>query len=194
MSNEIREQLSALMDGELPRDQVRFLLRRVDADAQLAQTWTRYQLASSVLRRSALLPLREDFADALMQQLGEGQSALGRRLLRWAGGGAIAAAVAVFALVSTRPGVNAPQPTATLAASPPVASAPAETANRNLALPQAPAFDFAQPASFDKSGFEGGVISLPRYRHDGSEATTLGPYVLLTAPQQTEPPLALQQH
>ena len=189
MSNEIREQLSALMDGELPRDQVRFLLRRVDADTQLAQTWTRYQLASSVLRRSAVLPLREDFADALMQQLAEGQSGMGRRLLRWAGGGAIAAAVAVFALVSTRPGVNVPQPAATLAAVPAVASAPAETANRNLALPQATAFDFAQPAA--------AVITLPSYRRDGNEQPmTLGPYVLLTAPasQQSEPPLALQQH
>ena len=63
MSNEIREQLSALMDGELPRDQVRFLLRRVDTDDQLASTWMRYQLASSVLRRTAVLPLRADFAE-----------------------------------------------------------------------------------------------------------------------------------
>jgi len=190
MSNEIREQLSALMDGELPRDEVRFLLRRVEADEQLAQTWTRYQLASGVLRRNAVLPLRDDFADALMQRLAQGHASVGNRLLRWAGGGAIAAAVAVFALVSTRPGVNAPQPAATLAAAPPVASAPAETANRNLALPQAPAFDFAQPAA--------AVITLPSYRHDGSEQPmTLGPYVLLTAPpstQQAEPPLALQQH
>ena len=189
MSNEIREQLSALMDGELPRDQVRFLLRRVDADAQLAQTWTRYQLASSVLHRNAALPLRKDFSDALMQKLAEGQSSIGKRVLRWAGGGAIAAAVAVFALVSTRPGVNAPQPAATLAAAPPVASAPAETANRNLALPQAPAFDFAQPAA--------AVITLPSYRRDGNEQPmTLGPYVLLTAPPspQAEPPLTLRQH
>jgi len=189
MSNEIREQLSALMDGELPRDEVRFLLRRVEADEQLAQTWTRYQLASGVLRRNAVLPLRDDFADALMQRLAQGHASVGNRLLRWAGGGAIAAAVAVFALVSTRPGVNAPQPAATLAAAPPVASAPAKTANRNLALPQTPAFDFAQPAA--------AVITLPSYRRDGNEQPmTLGPYVLLTAPPSTpqaEPPLALQQ-
>jgi sigma-E factor negative regulatory protein RseA len=189
MSNEIREHLSALMDGELPRDQVRFLLRRVDADAQLTQTWARYQLASSVLRRSAVLPLREDFADALMQRLAQGQASVGSRLLRWAGGGAIAAAVAVFALVSARPGVNAPPAAPALVSAPPAASAPAETANRNLALPQVRAFDFTQPAA--------AVITLPSYRHDGNEQPmTLGPYVLLTAPasQQTEPPLTLQQH
>jgi len=189
MSNEIREQLSALMDGELPRDQVRFLLRRVDTDDQLASTWMRYQLASSVLRRTAVLPLRADFADALMQRLAGAPASVGNRLLRWAGGGAIAAAVAVFALVSTRPGVNAPQSAPTLASVPPATSVPAEVPSRGLTLPLAPAFDFAQPAA--------AVITLPSYRHEGSEQPmTLGPYVLLTAPastQQAEPPLALQQ-
>jgi sigma-E factor negative regulatory protein RseA len=196
MSNEICEQLSALMDGELPRDQVRFLLRRVDAEPQLALTWTRYQLASGLLRRNAVLPLRKDFADVLMQRLAEGPTRMGKRLLRWAGGGAIAAAVAVFALVATRPGVNAPQSAPTLASVPPAASAPAETPTRNLTVPLAAALDFAQPASFDKGSFEGGVITLPHYRRDGTEATTLGPYVLLTAPPsaQSESPLTLQQH
>ena len=190
MSNEIREQLSALMDGELPRDQVRFLLRRVDADAQLTQTWTRYQMASSVLRRSAVLPLREDFAEALMQSIAAGQAGMGKRLLRWAGGGAIAAAVAVFALVSTRPGANGPQPAVTTVVAAMPLSAGAEAPSRSLALPPVPAFNFAQPAA--------AVITLPSYRRDGSEQPmTLGPYVLLTAPastQQAEPPLALPQH
>jgi len=71
MSEQFREQLSALMDGELPRDQVRFLLRRIDGDAQMAQCWARYQLAAGVLRReTAVLPLRADFADTLMRRAG----------------------------------------------------------------------------------------------------------------------------
>ena len=36
-TDQFGEQLSCLMDGELPRDQLRFLLRRIDADAELAQ-------------------------------------------------------------------------------------------------------------------------------------------------------------
>jgi sigma-E factor negative regulatory protein RseA len=191
MSDEFREQLSALMDGELPRDQVRFLLRRIDNDLQLAQTWTRYQIAGGVLRRqAALTPLREDFADVLMRRMADEPSGFGVRALRWAGGGAIAAAVAVFALVSTRPTVTTPDPAATLASVPPAAAVPAAPAAR-LATP-VPAFDFAQPASFDS------IIRLPRYRHDGANAVEpqemLGPYVLLTAPQAPEPqPLSPRQ-
>jgi sigma-E factor negative regulatory protein RseA len=187
MSDEIREQLSALMDGELPRDQVRFLLRRLDGDVQLTQAWTRYQVAAGVLRRQAAVhPLRADFADVLMQRVEAGQNPIGARLLRWAGGGAIAAAVAVFALVSTRPPAGAPEPAALVAAATPAATAPVEVAAKGAmpALPLQPAFDLAQPASFDK---DYGVISLPRYRRD--QPAMLGPYVLLTAPAaQTESP------
>ena len=179
MSDEIREQLSALMDGELPRDEVRFLLRRIEGDLQLAQTWTRYQLAGSVLRRhGAPVPLREDFAEVLMRRIGEGQVGIGARVLRWAGGGAIAAAVAVFALVSTRPPTGAPDPSVNLAAVAPVATAPVAAPARSAPpMLLQPTFDFAQPASFDK---DNGVISLPRYRHE--QPVTLGPYVLLTVP------------
>ena len=187
MSDEIREQLSALMDGELPRDQVRFLLRRVDTDVQLTQVWTRYQLAGGIMRRQAtLLPLREDFAESLMLRVGEGSSGYGIRILRWAGGGAIAAAVAVFALVSTHPAVNAPEPAAALASAPPAVAAPVAPAARIVAtLPMQPAFDFAQPASLER--FDSGVIALPRYRREtgaAEPAEMLGPYVLLTGPQQ----------
>ena len=179
MSDEIREQLSALMDGELPRDQVRFLLRRIDADTQLAQTWMRYQMAGGVLRRQAVpMPLRADFAEVLMQRVEAGQTRIGARLLRWAGGGAIAAAVAVIALVSTRPPTGVPEPAALVAAVS-AAAAPIDAPAKNVlpTLPLQPAFDFAQPASFDK---DGGVISLPRYRRE--QPVMLGPYVLLTSP------------
>lgn len=184
MSDEIREQLSALVDGELPRDQVRFLLRRIDADTQLVQTWMRYQMAGDVLRRrgTPLSPLRDEFAEVVMRGIGEQRSGTGLRLLRWAGGGAIAAAVAVFALVSTRPTTDV-VPAASLASVPAVAAAPAEPARDALpTVPLQPAFDFAQPASF---------ISLPHYRRE--QPLTLGPYVLLTAPA-TQTADASSQH
>jgi sigma-E factor negative regulatory protein RseA len=182
MSEQFREQLSALMDGELPRDQVRFLLRRIDGDTQLAQAWTRYQLAGGVLRRqAALLPLRGDFTDVLMRRVGAAPAAHGMRMLRWVGGGAIAAAVAVLALVSTRPLENPQEASATLAVVAPVTAAPVVPT-----LPMQPSFDFAQPASFDT-----GVIPLPRYRHElglMQQQDTLGPYVLLTIPQPAQEP------
>jgi len=200
MSDQIREQLSALVDGELARDELRFLLRRIDSDVQLAHVWTRYQVAGTVLRRqTALLPLSKDFADVVSARLSSegsvGGLRLGSRVLRWAGGGAIAAAVAVLALVSSRPSGHLPEAAATLAAAAPAAAAISTPSVRATApAPMQPAFDFAQraqPASFDT-----GVIPLPRYRREfgGAEAQEmLGPYVLLTTPQPPEPQ-SVQQH
>jgi sigma-E factor negative regulatory protein RseA len=184
MSEALREQLSALMDGELPRDQARFLLRSLDADPQLAQSWTRYQLAGAVIRRQAtFVPVDAGFADRVMQAVSQQSSAGGHglRVLRWAGGGAIAAAVAVIALVGTRPAIQSPAPAAT------IASVPAAPAQRpqNVFMPIAPSFDYAQPASFDTN-----VISLPRYRldqrlryADGMLPSAQTPYVLLIQPR-----------
>jgi sigma-E factor negative regulatory protein RseA len=101
------EQLSALMDGELPRDELRFLLRRLEADGALAQRWSRYQIASAVIQRKAFGPAGGGFAAEVMARLDaeavRQPAPLGRRVLRWAGGGAIAASVAIAALVATRP-------------------------------------------------------------------------------------------
>jgi sigma-E factor negative regulatory protein RseA len=191
MSEALREQLSALMDGELPKDQVRFLLRGLEADAELARSWSRYQLASAVIRRqAAFVPVDAAFADRVMQAVSQ-QSAPARagvRILRWAGGGAIAAAVAVIALVGTRPAIQSPTPAAAMA------SVPATPAQRpqNLFMPIAPSFDYAQPASFDSS-----VISLPRYDQrlryaEGLMPNAQAPYVLLIQPPQAPTP-ALQR-
>ena len=51
-----REQLSALMDGALPEDQTRFLLRRLQHDAELAGSWDRWRTAGEVMR--GLAPAR----------------------------------------------------------------------------------------------------------------------------------------
>ncbi len=191
MSQALREQLSALMDGELPNDQMRFLLRGLDADAQLAQSWSRYQLASAVIRRqAAFVPVDAGFADRVMlavsQQVEPGRQ--GVRILRWAGGGAIAAAVAVIALVGTRPAIQSPTPAAV------IASVPAAPAQRpqSVFMPTAPSIDYAQPASFDSS-----VISLPRYDQrlhsaEGLVPNVQAPYVLLIQPPQAPAP-ALQR-
>lgn len=184
MNDEMREQLSALMDGELASDQTRFLLRRVDADAALARCWSRYQLAGAVLRRqpAALMPLRADFPELLMHKLdATSRSRGGLRILRWAGGGAIAAAVAVVALVSNRPAGHGPMAATTIAAAP--AATPMPRA-QDVFMPIAPSFDYAQPASFDT-----GLFNLPRYdlhaQYEAAlRANVQAPYVLLVAPQQ----------
>jgi hypothetical protein len=105
MNNDVKEQLSALMDGELTRDETRFLMRRLDADTQLAKTWSNYQIASDVLKKRFATPLRADFAASVMQVIESERMPVASRgkWARWAGGGAIAAAVAVVALTGTRP-------------------------------------------------------------------------------------------
>ncbi|CCP12772.1 Sigma-E factor negative regulatory protein [Stenotrophomonas maltophilia SKK35] len=48
-----REQLSALVDGELGADEARFLLRRMEHDPELAGCQERWQLLGDVMRGQA---------------------------------------------------------------------------------------------------------------------------------------------
>ena len=154
----IKEQLSALMDGELSRDETRFLMRRLDADTQLATSWSNYHLASDVLKKRFATPMRADFAVSVMQAIVvEQQPAARGGWLRWAGGGAIAAAVAVVALTGTRP-LNEPvvqqQPAIASVDTASVLSGPstlrAETQIKNGVLPMFPALNYTEAASFDR--------------------------------------------
>ena len=111
-----REQLSALMDGALPADETRFLLRRLQHDASLAQSWERWRLSAEVMRGLAPTQrLPEDFALRVAASLrGEGERAeaiaitatAGRQdartpaWLRWGSGAAVAASLAVVALMN----------------------------------------------------------------------------------------------
>ena len=135
-----REQLSALMDGALPEDQTRFLLRRLRHDAELAGSWERWRIASDVMR--GMTPARRlpaDFAGRVSAALHGGEAgpapaAAASRpawLRRGAGAGALAAALAVVALMG-RPALEgeaspaAPAPVAQVAATRAVAPLPAQ--------------------------------------------------------------------
>jgi negative regulator of sigma E activity len=50
MTDRIREQMSALLDGELPRDELGLLVRRLERDEHLRRTFGSYVLAGEVLR------------------------------------------------------------------------------------------------------------------------------------------------
>jgi sigma-E factor negative regulatory protein RseA len=110
MSQPFEEQLSAFMDGELGRDESRFLvrhvtLRRAEGDGVLAGRWTRYHIARLVLRRVPVIALDAGFSDAVMARIDAEAMPQSNRgqWLRWGSGGAIAAAVAVAALMVTKP-------------------------------------------------------------------------------------------
>lgn len=105
-----REDLSALLDGELERSQAAFLLRRLQHDRELRESWTHWQLIGECLRgnRTAV-----PAPAALAERVREAVTAAPvprRRVdwlggLRWAAGFATAAVVAASAFwyVQTRP-------------------------------------------------------------------------------------------
>mgnify|MGYP000089837922 CR=1 FL=1 len=115
MSVDIQEQLSALMDGELGRDERAFLMRRIEHDAQLRALWTRMHLVRDVMaHRPGGAPL--NLADRVMQTLADESRAQpkekranGKAWRPWVGA-ALAASVALIAVLAVAPngGLNAP--------------------------------------------------------------------------------------
>ncbi len=201
MNETAHEQLSALMDGELPRDEMRFLLRGIDRDADLARRWSRYQIARAVLQRQYVPGAtgEDRFASGVMLRLEQDRAAPSRaaRIVRWAGGGAIAAAVAVVALVATRPaGENGSLPavsadTVAAAAATPllIPQMPASQVHQQpvfVPFPAMPAsFADAQPASFESS-FVPRYSVAPRNPVQTFDASPNGfvPYVLMVGARQ----------
>lgn len=119
-SNEIKQQLSDLMDGELDAQRTRFLLRRIASDDQLAASWSRWHTARACLRGESAGPLRADFARSISLAIANeavSRPTLGANVWRWAGGLAVAASVAVAVLLAV-PLNPAPSATAVASADP----------------------------------------------------------------------------
>lgn len=107
MSQDIEEQLSALMDGELGRDERAFLLRRLEHDAELRARWTRYHLLRDVMsnhRGSAPMDLSDRVMSAIADEdrAQRPQARSGGRWRPWAGA-ALAASVALLAVMAISP-------------------------------------------------------------------------------------------
>lgn len=200
MNEQIHEQLSALMDGELDGDQARFVLARAERDPDVARRWARYQFAAQVVRRERPVLLREGFAESVMASLAAPavtiRPRMAHRVLRWGAGGAIAASVAVAALVATQPAGESPtmpaQPAfaraTPVATGPSIAVAPAAAMTTSfgsgevrppLLAPNAP-LD-AAPASY---GMETLLVPSfdPRAPIRHAQSASAAPYVLLVAP------------
>ncbi len=217
MSQPIEEQLSAFMDGELGRDETRFLLRRAERDSGLVQRWTRYHVVRQTLRRQEIVALRVDFSRAVMTRLNEEHAApiVRNAWLRWGSGGAIAAAVAVTALMVTKPATepditpvaataNPPRPIAVTPsnpaqiaatnptlASPLVPNSPIQTTLQTTPIQTTAASfgsDLTEPVSFDPR------LQSYLIRHYEAVGSTgqpdFVPYVLLVQPPQNAEPQA----
>ncbi|MBO1747699.1 sigma-E factor negative regulatory protein [Stenotrophomonas indicatrix] len=136
-----RQQLSALVDGELGADEARFLVRRMEHDPELAGCQERWQLLGDVMRGQASLLAPAGFSAAVAAAIAAepAPQAEPRRQVRrsgwraWGGGAALAASVAAVALFiggeklkEATPGEPlTPQVIASQAELPPAPTAPA---------------------------------------------------------------------
>ena len=105
MSELLREQMSAFCDDALPGEESALLVRRLDDDEQLKQTFACYQLIGATMRRE---PDARVLAERVRLALRDERPSPMRRpfpwhaMLRPAVGMALAAAVAVVAITGVR--------------------------------------------------------------------------------------------
>jgi sigma-E factor negative regulatory protein RseA len=197
--SEIHQQLSALLDGELDRDQARFLLKRLQGDAELSGSWQRWHVTRDCLRGQAAAPLRQDFAARIALAIQQ-EAAPGRRLapmaLKWAGGFAVAASVAVAALLAVSPGSETvPGPSVATAPDAPAQVAPSPYREQDL---RAPMLIDAQRVSAETGAYGPAVRLDPRIesylvRHNEATAAQgrgFVPYATLVTPLRERAPVA----
>ena len=142
IDNHYQQQLSAWMDGDLPSDEARFLLRRLQHDDELASRLGRWQLCGDVLRGQAQAPAPAGFAERVAAAVNAEPSLLAasatapraRSNLRVWGGGALAASVAAIAWFLVRQQVPDETPVPSTASVAGQSSAVA-TGNAGSALP-----------------------------------------------------------
>ena len=108
MSEDIREQLSALMDGELGSDERAFLLRRLEHDAELRSLWTRMHLMRDVMTHrpgGAPLNLADRVMGAIAAEDARPAQPAPQRTRAWRpfAGIAVAASVALAAVLALSP-------------------------------------------------------------------------------------------
>ncbi|MEP6548628.1 MAG: sigma-E factor negative regulatory protein, partial [Gammaproteobacteria bacterium] len=115
MSEQIREQVSAFLDGELPNSEAELLLKRLTRDGELRESFGRYALIGEALRGASPL-MEKGFAGRVNFAIdGEpipanGQLSLARAPRWWRpfAGAAVAAGVAVVAVVALQQRADAP--------------------------------------------------------------------------------------
>jgi sigma-E factor negative regulatory protein RseA len=116
MSEQIREQVSAFLDGELPNSETELLLKRLTRDGELRESFGRYALIGEAIRGTSRGVLTKGFAGRINFAIdGEpvpanGQAAHAREPRWWRpfAGIAVAAGVAAVAVVALQHRAVAP--------------------------------------------------------------------------------------
>jgi len=69
MSDKSKQNISELMDGELPNDCSRFLLKRMQSDEILQSSWNNYHMLRSCLQQENDAPLMKNLGASVVKQL-----------------------------------------------------------------------------------------------------------------------------
>ena len=116
MSEQIREQVSAFLDGELPDAQTELLLKRLTRDTELRESFGRYALIGESLRGASRGRLTKGFAERVNRAI-DGEPIPASTAVRqsrtppwWRpfAGAAVAAGVAAIAVVGLQQRAEAP--------------------------------------------------------------------------------------
>jgi len=129
MSEQIREQVSAFLDGELPNTETELLLKRLTRDGELRESFGRYALIGEALRGAGSHILTRGFASRVnlaidgepLQVPGHAHQARASRWWRPLAGVTVAAGVATVAIVALQqraisPGLRSQVPQSVVAA------------------------------------------------------------------------------
>jgi sigma-E factor negative regulatory protein RseA len=169
MSEQLHDQISAFVDGELPEHETELLLRRLERDDALRATLTRYVAVGAALRGEGARPLTNRLAVRVAAAVAAeapaaGKSALrGRRTwLRPLAGLAVAATVASVAIL----GVQRLQQPAE------------ETAGPVVASTQAPADIIGDPTAVETTESDRYTVPQPAVSRPMVNASVLTNYVV----------------
>jgi len=102
MTDRLKEQLSAFLDGELPEAETTLLLKRLDRDDELKATLSRYSLIGAVMRADVDTPASRHVAARVRAAIAREPVPGSRPSSRWlrpAAGLAVAAGVAMAAVL-----------------------------------------------------------------------------------------------
>ena len=129
MSEQIREQVSAFLDGELPNTETELLLKRLTRDGELRESFGRYALIGEALRGAGSHILTRGFASRVnlaidgepVEVPGHAHQARASRWWRPLAGVTVAAGVATVAIVALQqraisPGLRSQVPQSIVAA------------------------------------------------------------------------------
>jgi len=180
MSEQLHEQVSAFVDGELPEDESELLLRRLERDRDLQRAYARYITIGAAMRREPIGSRTNTLVERIRVAVAQESAQPGKvsrpllarsgRWLRPLAGAAIAAAVATVAIL----GVQRIQLTDETAGATQVASVPAPEP-----APVIGSTDSAEPPSYVVPAFNPDRRAMPAARLTNyvlthSEYTSLG--------------------